>query len=346
MRKGTNELTHLDLFSGIGGFSLAFEREGFKTIGFSEIEPYACAVLRRHWPNVPNFGAVQNVTRNSVLERCGCLPVVVTGGFPCQPHSLAGKRKAADDERDLWAECVRVLREIRPRFALFENVAGLLTSGFYGEDETLTAGLFFNRVLSYLAEIRYACLWQVISAADIGAPHRRDRVWLLCVDELANSDSGRRDENREPSKLRANRVKQPSRHCWNCDAPEREEIWPSASGLWPSRPGEAQHDWEPPRVVGNANDDMRRWREQRLHATSGNDIGHETIAKCSKIRDSQAQPNLGGSLDGLPAGMDATANRVPRLKCLGNSIVPQVAQVFARAIRRVIEAEKDAQVTP
>ena len=153
----------IDLFSGIGGFSLAFEREGFRTIGHAEVEPFACAVYHKHFAESVCFGGVQNVTRDSVLERCGELPAVVTGGFPCQPHSLAGKRKASGDERDLWGECVRVLRDLRPRFALFENVGGLLTS---------ERGLFYNRVLSDLAEIRFACLWQVVSAADVGAHGR------------------------------------------------------------------------------------------------------------------------------------------------------------------------------
>lgn len=174
--------SHIDLFSGIGGFALAFQREGFRTIGHAEVEPFACEVYHGHFPASVCFGGVQNVTLDSVIERCGELPVVVTGGFPCQPHSVAGKRKASADERDLWGECVRVLRDLRPRFALFENVGGLLTS---------ERGLFYNRVLSDLAEIRFACLWQVVSAADVGAPHRRERIWLLCVNELNGGGVGR-----------------------------------------------------------------------------------------------------------------------------------------------------------
>lgn len=181
--------SHLDLFSGIGGFALAFQREGFRTIGHAEVESFACGVYHHHFPGSVCFGGVQNVTRNSVLERCGELPVVVTGGFPCQPHSLAGKRKSSEDERDLWHECARVLCDLRPRFALFENVAGLLTSEDEAGDGARAKGLFLNRIMSDLAALRYACLWQIVSAADIGAPHRRERIWLLCVDELADFNS-------------------------------------------------------------------------------------------------------------------------------------------------------------
>lgn len=187
----------LDLFAGYGGFSLAFDavrddrggaddgRALFRTIGFSEIDPYVSAVLAERFVGVPNLGAVQHVTRDTVLATCGVLPVVVTGGFPCQPHSVAGSRGAGDDDRDLWGECARVLRDLRPPFAVFENVRGIFTSDGVTPDCRTESGLFFNGVLSDLADLRYACQWAVVSASDVGAPHRRDRVWLLCVDELA-----------------------------------------------------------------------------------------------------------------------------------------------------------------
>lgn len=177
-----NRIPFFDLFSGIGGFALAFESEGFISIGHAEVEPFACEIYHRHFQHSVCFGGVENVTRDSILERCGVLPIVVTGGFPCQPHSVAGLRKAGSDERDLWGECKRVLRDLRPRHAVFENVGGLLSSD---------GGLFFNRILSDLAEIRFACFWQIVSAADVGAPHRRERVWLVCVDELADHDGER-----------------------------------------------------------------------------------------------------------------------------------------------------------
>lgn len=156
---------HLDLFSGIGGFSLAAEKHGFETIAFSEIDPFASAVLASRWPHVPNFGDVRTVTRDKVGH-----VDLVTGGFPCQPFSCAGKRRGTDDPRFLWDQCVRVLGEIRPRFALFENVANLLL---------IDKGRTFNRVVADCTGIGYDLLWNVVPAASVGAPHLRERIWIV-----------------------------------------------------------------------------------------------------------------------------------------------------------------------
>jgi DNA-cytosine methyltransferase len=387
----------LDLFSGYGGFSLAFEAAGFDTIGFSEIDPYASALLAHRWPTVPNLGPVQSVTRDSVFGRCGTLPAVVTGGFPCQPHSAAGKRLASADERDLWGECARVLGDIRPRVALFENVAGLLTS---------ESGAFLNRVLSDLAAIRYACLWQVVSAADVGAPHRRERVWLLCVDELADgnrvghahrptglvsadgrldalghtaagrpaavadTDSRRGHKNRQPIQLRATRPIESPSHSGQAHAPEGGEVafWPAAHGFWPARPGQPQHQWEPPRVVADAGHGGGGRRPEPRAAgqpTAGNSgedgvggVGDTNGGRCEQcdtaerglpVADAagrQAQPRLGGNANGPSNRVDSTApqvreapNRTHRLKAIGNGIVPAAALPFAIAIRRILDAQ-------
>ena len=158
-------LTVGDLFSGIGGFSLAAHWMGWRTAWFSEIDPFASRVLARHWPDVPNLGDITRVDWSTVA------PVdVITGGFPCQPHSVAGKRLASADERDLFDEIIRCVRLVRPRFLVLENVPGLLTS---------EAGRFFGRVLGALAACGYDAEWRVIAAADVGAPHKRERVWIL-----------------------------------------------------------------------------------------------------------------------------------------------------------------------
>lgn len=167
----------LDLFSGIGGFTLAANKHGFETIGFAETDRFASKVLAKRFPDIHNFGSVCDLNRNQFLERTGILPDVIAGGFPCQPHSVAGLQKAEEDDRDLWGSCARILGEFRPRFALFENVGGLLSS---------SNGLFFNRIMSDLAQIRYGCCWQIVPASAVGAPHERDRVWILCADEMAD----------------------------------------------------------------------------------------------------------------------------------------------------------------
>lgn len=171
--------THLDLFSGIGGFALAAQSAGYQTIGFCEIEPYACKILKRHWPDVPNYGDIRNV-RNVRAD-------LITGGFPCQPYSLAGKRAGASDDRALWPEMCRVIAESRPTWVLGENVPGIIT-------------LELDRVLDDLERLGYAARPIVIPACAVDARHRRDRVWIVAhatrelLDGCGNERTRRRTE--------------------------------------------------------------------------------------------------------------------------------------------------------
>jgi len=168
----------LDLFSGIGGFALGAQWAGIEFDGhyFSEIEEYAVEVYQKRFPTAMALGDIKNVDYRKLPEG----EYIVTAGFPCQPHSVAGKRKASKDKRDLWPECARMLRELRPAITIFENVPGLLISD---------RGRFFNRVLSDISESGYDAEWQTISASRIGAPHIRNRVWLLCYPNTAGGGS-------------------------------------------------------------------------------------------------------------------------------------------------------------
>ena len=152
------------LFSGIGLLDLSLTRAGFKVIWHAETDPSASKVLARHWPGVPNLGDVTKVDWSQV-ER----PDVVVGGFPCPPFSSAGKRLGRDDPRYLWPEVARCLRELRPRAALLENVAALLTAD---------TGTIFADILGDLAEAGFDAEWTCVRASDVGAPHRRDRVFI------------------------------------------------------------------------------------------------------------------------------------------------------------------------
>jgi DNA (cytosine-5)-methyltransferase 1 len=160
---------YLDLFSGIGGFALGAQWAGveFDKHYFSEIDHYAVKAYKMRFCRAKNLGDIRYVRYNKLPKG----EWFVTGGFPCQPHSVAGKKRADQDERDLWPECRRMLCELRPRAALFENVPGLFTSN---------GGRFFNGVLSDIHRCGYDAEWQVISAAEIGAPHLRKRVWIVC----------------------------------------------------------------------------------------------------------------------------------------------------------------------
>ena len=184
----------LDLFSGIGGFSLGLERAGMRTVAFCEIDPYCQRVLRKHWPDVPVFGDVRTTTGEAISDAIGD-PLwnqsrrwdgsrrtrkgvvgydgkewgidVICGGFPCQDISVAGKGAGIEGSRSgLWSEYARIIGEVRPRYVIVENVAALLGRGL-------------ERVLGDLAALGFDAEWHCIPASAVGAPHRRDRVWIV-----------------------------------------------------------------------------------------------------------------------------------------------------------------------
>lgn len=199
----------LDLFSGIGGFSLATEWAGGRTLAFSEIGEYPSMVLNARWPEVPNLGDITKLCRRLYdcepdpdrdpddpayenfwcprcsidFAECACVgtdqftdtygfPDVITAGVPCQPTSLVGRQRGAGDERWLWPETLRVIRELQPRFAIMENPSALLV---------LERGRAFRCILGSLAEIGYDVLWETIPASALGAGHKRSRVWILAT---------------------------------------------------------------------------------------------------------------------------------------------------------------------
>ncbi len=165
----------LDLFSGIGGFSIGLEKAGFETVAFCEIEEYPRGVLKRHWPDIPIYKDVRELTGEQ-LRADGIIPDVIVGGYPCQPFSLAGVRRGEEDNRHLWPEVRRLINEIRPTWCIFENVAGHITMGL-------------DEVLSDLEAEEYAARPFVIPACGVDAPHRRDRLWIVAH---SNRSSDRR----------------------------------------------------------------------------------------------------------------------------------------------------------
>lgn len=163
-------LTVGSLFSGIGGLDLGLERAGMKVIWQSEIDPYACQVLKKHWKDVPNHGNIKEIDWDNI-ER----PDVVCGGYPCQPFSNAGRRKGEEDPRHLFPWVLTAISRLRPRYAVLENVRGHLSLGG-------------TTVLASLACIGYDAEWRVVSAASVGAPHRRDRVIIVAYPTQQLSD--------------------------------------------------------------------------------------------------------------------------------------------------------------
>ena len=217
------KLKVLDLFSGIGGFSLGLERTGgFETIGFCEIEKYPQRVLRKHWPDVPIY--------NDVRELDGSIDAdVITGGYPCQPFSTAGKRRGEEDDRHLWPEMLRLIKAIRPRWVIAENVAGHISMGL-------------DTVLSDLEAEAYTWWTFVIPACAVDAKHRRDRLWIIAnlrsETGAADTDADRSRFHREgklelgETELRDEQKCEPRSMGEDVEKPERKRV-----GNKPGTPG-------------------------------------------------------------------------------------------------------------
>ena len=183
----------LDLFSGIGGFSLGLERAGMETVAFCEFDKHAQNVLKKHWPHVPIHDDIRGLDAKQYRGTVD----VVCGGFPCQDLSVAGSKAGFEGERSsLYREMLRIISECLPRYAIFENVTGLLT----GE-----RGRWFAKFLYDLAEVGYDSEWHCISASYIGAPHHRDRVWIVAYPTSKRQQGQREPINAIGTKTEANR---------------------------------------------------------------------------------------------------------------------------------------------
>lgn len=156
----------LDLFSGIGGFSLGLERAGFETVAFCEIDPKCRLILKKHWPNVPIYEDVRELNAEK-LRQDGIKPDVICGGFPCQDISIAGSGEGINGKRSgLWKQFKRIIDDLGPNYAIIENVANLRSKGLV-------------TVLQDLWQIWYDAEWHIIPAWAVGAVHRRERIWIV-----------------------------------------------------------------------------------------------------------------------------------------------------------------------
>jgi len=282
-------LTHFSLFSGIGGLDLAAEWAGFRTVGQVEFANYPFRVLRRRFGRMPRWRDIRDVTGEAIIERCG-VPTVISGGFPCQPHSLAGKRLGSRDERDLWGELARVVREVKPRWFVGENVAGLRSS---------ESGRFFGRVLRDLAEMGYTVGWGSWEAADAGAPHHRERVFIV-----AHSPNLRYSS-------RADRGSQRERVALSSEQGQDTDIWS-----------------EPRRRCADVPNPYGDRREERDLAPGGGEAEFPPWNADPVGGLWLSEPSVGRVADGIPSRLD-------RLKCLGNAVVPQQAFPIFQAIAAI-----------
>jgi len=329
------KLRVLDLFSGIGGFSLGLERTGgFEIVAFCEIEEYPRKVLAKHWPKVPCYHDIRDLTADT-LARDGIAVDVICGGFPCQDISFAGNRAGLAGERSgLWREYARLIRKLRPGYVIVENVAALLSRGLAD-------------VLGDLAALGYDAEWHCIPAAAVGAPHRRDRVWIIAYPNSDREHDGAiTPEMAGASELMA-----------DADV-ERSQRWDSqvvreCSGEWTARtssPPMADADCcgQPAKSNGVFDRAAAANGKANFVGNGGQDVSHaDCVVWDERYRGRWlAQSILGGMADGFPhwlhepADVPRVAKGVPdrsgRLKALGNAVVPQIPELIGRAI---LEAE-------
>ena len=176
-------MRELSLFSGAGGGLLGTHLLGWRSIGYVEFDDYCQRVIRAriddgYLPDAPIFGDIRAFNSDGYAASYQGLVDVITAGFPCQPFSTAGKRAGADDARNMWPATIECIRLVRPRYCLLENVAALTSSGYFGT------------ILADLAESGYDARWRILSAAEVGAPHQRKRIWILCSNSEHHGSSG------------------------------------------------------------------------------------------------------------------------------------------------------------
>lgn len=307
-------MIHASLFSGIGGFDLAAEWAGWTNAFNCEIDPFCRRVLKYHFPDAEQYEDIRTADFTIWRDRID----VLTGGFPCQPFSLAGKRKGTEDDRYLWPEMLRVIRTVRPRWVVGENVFGIVN---------WSEGMVFDKVCSDLEAAGYEVQPYIIPACGVGAPHRRDRCWFVAHRTDAGSESlserqeqsdrcdAAADTSRfgcEQGRSTSNRVVQNSK--------VRTNIYVSVERL-----GSEQH------VTDTQSERLSQWdtepiREGTYPATQRHDI-------ISGWQDFPTQSPVCGGDDGIPGRLDGITFsrwRCGSIKAYGNAIVPQVAlQIFA-----------------
>lgn len=289
------------LFAGIGGFDLGFERAGLKCLWQVEKDKYCLKILEKHWPNVQRFDDILTLKNPPYVD-------VICGGFPCQDISNAGKRKGIKGERSgLWTEMLRIICEVRPKYIVVENVAALINRGL-------------STVLGELAESGYDAEWQVLSAAAFGAPHLRERVFIVAY---PRNDTDR-TESRQKGKEEEIQGKHRSSRCsgMSCGASSNTRNVANSNSNGTKR--DKSEDRKGGRIKQNGQnvsysdiDGLERKKPER-----GRSGQSRLLTKCDWW---SIEPDVGRVAHGV-------SRRLDRLKCLGNAVVPQITEYIGRLL--------------
>ena len=342
-------ITHVSLCAGYGGIDLGLKRaiKGLRTIAFSEIEAFAAANLvakmeAGHMDSAPLWTDLKTFPWESFRDRVG----ILSGGYPCQPFSAAGKRLGKDDPRHLWPWIADGIVLMRPDLCFFENVEGHISLGL-------------REVIEELDRIGYTTTWGIFSAAEVGAPHQRKRIFILAHRQSTRLEGyhglliGRDEPRRESSQPKgsvggsdSSGTELAHTECYGSregralrEGPDGTKLVGESEtrGSWPGRPGQPQHGWEPPRVVGNSK-------------RGGRESGHGSRARAEESRagcesglgriqgDSAFKPPLGGDPHGSARGLGyaelsvACDSRTDELRLLGNGVVPATCSLAFRTL--------------
>ena len=370
------KLKILDLFSGLGGFSLGLERTGhFETVAFCDNDKYSNLLLQKHWKGVKIYNDVKEITKEKLIADGIQLPDIITGGFPCQPFSVAGKQAGTDDDRHLWPVMFRIIQELTPRWVIGENVKGLTN---------IQDGVVFETVCSDLEGAGYEVRAFNIPAAGVGAPHRRERIWIIASLVNANSDGSsattiggsvekasnddqegqnktresertsrrERDENMEDSRrtlqsrteLRETNEDEvgegyANQHQRSGSASEfnvADTYARLSNGTYEEVQSRGQtFDTSSERSTDVANTESSNRHDNEAVTRDGGSSTQEVFGDGGSVPGESTwwhtEPDVGRVAHGVPG-------RVYRLKGLGNSIVPKIAEEIGRAI---IKAESE-----
>lgn len=294
-------MTHGSLFSGIGGFDLAAEWMGWENIFHCEINEFGKNILKYYWPKAISY---DDITKTDFTIHRGKIDIL-TGGFPCQPYSVAGKRKGKEDERHLWPEMLRAIREIHPRWILGENVFGIVN---------WSGGLVFEEVQTDLEAEGYEVQAYVLPACAKNAPHRRYRIWFVAYtsNKRCNNRSDNRQERHIQNDIGITQKDKSKGNGWECGISKACTI------------------------DANTNNERLQGREEAGNITSIWENRNEQpkrLPHLSKWENFPTQSSICGRDDGV-------SDRVDRIKALGNAIVPQIAHEIFKAIEKYNELNK------